>query len=1402
MTRYGLTDNQTNTGHWDMKHIQQNDAGQRVGGRPVVRRVARAVQVALALMSCAAAPAVLAQAASGGAASGSKLAQESLIIKQLPVVEPNLMFTLDDSGSMAFNYLPDTDLESIIFGFHPGEPSFFPDRELTDDDYNNKYVRVYSVYYAQGLLATNDNNVLAARRRSPQVNTLYYNPDVQYKPWVNKDGTSMENANPKAVIYHIGHPHKSIRDWHTLDITGTHSTIGQVDGGKGVLKNMKIPVCVEPTLGTNSKGRYWSITSNWYAQGWCKRDDSITEIAPATYYLKKDPAFQPPADWKQDSASNYQRVSIKDHQSFDRALAREDCALNAAKTGRVCTQAQEYQNFANWFQYHRTRMHVAIAAVGNAFVKALGGDVRVGYGAINNSEGNEFSGLVGKDIDGKNMPIIERGVRRFEGKDREDFLAWLLSREGKGPTPLMRAMSTVNKYFERDDNNGPWGNNPGHAQRGESKSAHLACRRSYHILMTDGQYTFWYPGVTDDEKNRLQTEKYTLESDNVAGDVIRDDRPPTDGKPRPSYQYQPEAPFRGTASGSLADYAMDAWKKDLREDLPNMVEPYTSTKDGSNPSFWQNVTTYTLGFGLKGTLDPNKDLEAIKAGTKQWPGTVKAGDPTAIDDLWHAAINGHGRYVDVQNSEGFLSEMESILADIANRTGTQSGVDVASRALQADNQKFVPSFQTKLQTGELSSFAVNASGAQGALQWSVSQRIPLPNARAMFVGDGTREGASSFSSAGLGQNALTALAGGAGVDLKKDAAKGNALIGFLRGERDASSNTFRTVAKGLGPIVNSSPTYVGAAIDRGYRYLPTNLKDNAGAGSSYRTYVDQKRRRACAGTESRVCGPTMVFVGANEGFLHGFNANPDTAKDGGKEIFAYAPFGSLKWLGASTQKGYHPRLLMDGPLIERDAFWDGHWHNVVIGTTGAGVKSVFALDVTDTRSTALNEKAVLWELSEETLAANTSVDTSGSTDALGHVLAEPEVGVLADGTWVAVLGNGYESKSNRAQLLVVRLKDGVVLHRLDTGVGSDKNPNGLGGVALARDGNQVITGAYAGDRLGNLWKFDMASANRSDWRVGYGGKPMFTTHGARPITAAPNTVTHPLGGMMVLFGTGKLFEKGDNILPTDGSTLPVDAIYGVWDRTRVIQERDAGNNERLVWADENERAANGSWSVYKAGRPVTDAQVRQRKVNVLVVQGRRLAVIPPTDKANSALDWKTERGWRIDLQGMIPIEGQRSILAPQLLSGMALFETMSPLVNESIAACQATINTPGFSLLVDPLSGRMSTKSVIDTNKNRIIDGDDEKVGGWAVENWTGRSVILSEKPQAPCTTKDCKPVQPKLVCPKNSLGSSLQNVGEAENVCVGIPAPTRWWWRELSIPDNSYSAGAAVTSPLEGGGN
>ena len=144
------------------------------------RRVPRAVHAALLLMSCSLLSPVQAE-----------ISQRSLINKEVTVVEPNLMFTLDDSGSMAFNYLPDTDLEYHLFAFHPDEP----------DD--------YAPYKYEGLRATDDTNILAIRRRSPKVNTLYYDPDVRYEPWVDKDGVRMGNADPKAVIYHVNHPRNS-----------------------------------------------------------------------------------------------------------------------------------------------------------------------------------------------------------------------------------------------------------------------------------------------------------------------------------------------------------------------------------------------------------------------------------------------------------------------------------------------------------------------------------------------------------------------------------------------------------------------------------------------------------------------------------------------------------------------------------------------------------------------------------------------------------------------------------------------------------------------------------------------------------------------------------------------------------------------------------------------------------------------------------------------------------------------------------------------------------------------------------------------------------------------------------------------------------------------------------------
>ena len=1272
--------------------------------------LSQAVRAALLLMSCALAP-----------QAHAVISQESLIVKELPVVEPNLMFTLDDSGSMAFNFLPDTDLDDHLFAMHPAEPR-----------------TGYTPWRVQGLLGTGDNDLLAARKRSPQVNTLYYDPDVRYDPWVDGTGVRMPNADPRKVKYHLGHSEEKIAAL-TMDITGL-----QPVHQPGMDKPYE-GTCVRPQL-EPKKGQECSVV-----------DRSVTMIAPATYYLLKNPDNKPPVRWtlgdfqsSKDSASNYQRVSIMDHKEFVRANTRTDCKVTSpGASTRTCTQAEEYQNFANWFQYHRTRMHVAIAAVGNAFATALGKDIRVGYGRINKSAESV--------VDGAPTSIVERGVRRFEGEDRSAFFKWLSQRTAKGGTPLMHSLQTVNRYFERKDYTGPWATTPG-KQTGEK---HLACRRSYHILMTDGQYTFYNDSP----------EHYTTESDSTPGEEIVDDRPgSSQGKIHSTYQYQPVRPFMSATRGTLADYAMDAWKRDLRPDLDNLVTPY----DG-NPSFWQNVTTYTLGFGVEGNIPYPDGLKGIMDGTREWPSRVEPESPSAVDDLWHAAINGHGKYVNVRNSSGFLTEMAGILADISSRTGSTSGVAVASRALQANNQKFVPSFKTKDWTGDLTAYAVDAAGNQGARQWSVLDYLPKPIDRRMYVGTGARSGAASsaFYWDTMSQDAKKALVGGAG----KGEGDGSKLVMYLRGDRTESGKAFREQLQSavIGHIINSQPVYIGAPVDRGYRYLPATFGNTPSGAKSYTAYVAQKVARSCStalqGGAAKVCGPTMVFVGSNEGFLHGFNANPDPAKDGGREIFAFAPYASLSQLGASSRSGFKARFMMDGPLIERDAYWGGRWRNVVVGTTGAGPKAMFAMDVTNTDFNGLKD-SVLWELSD----ANQAVQAHG--DAIGHVLQEPEVGVLADGRWVVVTGNGYESRSRRAQLLVIELSTGNVLARLDTGVGSNAQPNGLGGVTLVRDGNQVITAAYAGDLRGNLWKFDLASTTVSDWKVSYGQKPMFTTDDERPITAPPTTVTHPLGGVMVLVGTGKLFEVGDNKRPDTarGQTLPVESIYGLWDYTRLVSDEKG----KRAWVDGRQKD--------KDGVPIA------RKLNV--IGSRYLAQTPFDDKANGILDWRKDSGWRIRLVDMIALGGQRNIIAPQLMSGLALFETMSPFVDEELGACAANVNTPGFSLVVDPLSGLMSPKSLIDTNRDRKINEADLQVAGWSVENWTGRSVILAEKPPRPCEGAGCQSqAQTRSVCPPDSLASSLQNVGDGKPVCVGVPSPTRWWWRELAIPDITYNPGAVPTA-------
>jgi type IV pilus assembly protein PilY1 len=133
--------------------------------------------------------------------------------------------------------------------------------------------------------------------------------------------------------------------------------------------------------------------------------------------------------------------------------------------------------------------------------------------------------------------------------------------------------------------------------------------------------------------------------------------------------------------------------------------------------------------------------------------------------------------------------------------------------------------------------------------------------------------------------------------------------------------------------------------------------------------------------------------------------------------------------------------------------------------------------------------------------------------------------------WVWVAGNGYESTSQRAALLVVDLATGsltaIPVGPVWNGVDQAAR-NGMGGVTVAYDPQRNLSAVYGGDRQGNLWRFDFSDGVPSAAK-GFGGAnaPLFTAVDGtvrRPITAAPRLALHPRGGRYIVFGTGKLYD--------------------------------------------------------------------------------------------------------------------------------------------------------------------------------------------------------------------------------------------------------------------------------------
>ena len=809
---------------------------------------------------------------------------------------------------------------------------------------------------------------------------------------------------------------------------------------------------------------------------------------------------------------------------------------------------------------------------------------------------------------------------------KEDLLDELFRINSVGGTPLRRLLRNVGRYFDQTD-----AGNYLHGDLGFSDDSPILseaeggeCQQNFTVLFSDGFWNGWSPGVGNED----------------------DDGPgPWDG-----------GPHADSFSDTLADVAMLYYEKDLST-LANNVPVMTNIDENDA----QHMVTYTVSFGLDGQLTASPPNHDPATPPPPWPQPT-ANALTTTDDMRHAAFNSRGLYLAGQDPQSLIQTLNDALNDIGDRTGSASAVAATSQSIQTGTLIFQGFFDTDNWDGELFAYEFLEGGVIGSTAWAASSNIPAENARNIFtwIGDGTTDGAA-FEWANLTAAQQTDVGS---FDI----------LEYIRGVRSgevSNGGSFRNRDSLLGDIIHSTPV----AVTKQQTTPPYQLLPGA-EGSSFNAYLATKQSRV-----------DMVYVGANDGMMHGFRT------DSGAEALAFVPQGVFGKLADLTNTSYDHEFYVDGALQAGDAYVSSSWKAVLVGALGRGGQSIFALDVSD--PTAFSATDVMWEYTHSEL---------------GNVLGKAQIVRLNNGSWAAVVGNGYNSASERAQLFVIDLASGNLIKKFDTGVGNVSNPNGLA-TPLVVDVNADFTYdyVYAGDLHGKLWKFDLTDADPNNWGIAFSGAPLYSarspTGAAQPITAKPAIVVHPDGGYILLFGTGRFFVAGDDIV---GSPAPVDTFYGI---------RDNG----LAVASVGTRSLPGGGT-----QPDTVLQPQ-------AIIEEDVDDFDGTDQftrtlSQNLVDYSTQKGWYLDFVSPVNgAQGERIIADPVITitednSPLVIFNTYAPL-----GGCESA---GGFSSLMafDPVNGGRTNFAVFDLNGDNAFSANDAQSdgsGGYTHDNgWIGEPTV------------------------------------------------------------------------------
>lgn len=546
---------------------------------------------------------------------------------------------------------------------------------------------------------------------------------------------------------------------------------------------------------------------------------------------------------------------------------------------------------------------------------------------------------------------------------------------------------------------------------------------------------------------------------------------------------------------------------------------------------------------------------------------------------------------------------------------------------------------------------------------------------------------------------------------------------YLRGDRSdeltpTGSGLYRDRNSVLGDIVDSSPTWVGPPALTVYSayenpstwsdklYPKTTMPENS--GETYSTYATNEATRL-----------NVVYVGANDGFLHGFAAGSydktdtvfDSAANTGQEVLAYMPQGVLADIHNSnasqsdldySNPQYGHNFYVDATPGVGDLFYGGTWHTWLVGGLGAGGAEIYALDVTHPSQFSENNAGslVIGDWTAATLTCpNQSVTACGAN--LGDTYGTPMIRRLHDGHWAIIFGNGIGSSTGDAGIFVMDIdpsSGAVTPYYLSTGQAGTND--GIAYVApVDMDGDHITDYVYAGDVDGNVWRFDLTGDTPSSWGVTTAPgtstpMPLFKTPTGQPITSAvqPAFVTNNSTNqtqMMLLFGTGQKFPITNSSPTTYASGTQ--SFYGVWDWD--MTSWNAYNQtqfESLTPTQESSAlGTGGSSATINAGYLV------QQSVGIVTnsdgTTSRTIGTANPICWAGttSCPNNNDQFGWYLDLPGQSAAYGQSTyeqvVYSPAIVGSAVVFNSVLPGIDSPLI-CTAG-SDQGWTYAIDARSG-------------------------------------------------------------------------------------------------------------------